>query len=332
VDTEIYIEDARRVTAAVSASVDVVQIVGTVIWEAASTEVELGLALLVNDDERIAMLGAEHQAIIDIAAEVIDEIWREIDALDDYEKGRLMGLVAGTIAIEFVTVAASAGTGAVLKSTVLARALPKLRARPPVQRHNDVVAAIDRVTGLVADIATTRMCFARGTLVHSSDGLRPIEEIRRGDAVLSRDPGTGRTGWKPVRNVFATSPDALLRLSVSKQAATGRAQRERVLSAQASQEARTDREPAPRVRTTAPDATEDILSTHSHPFCSVSRDDFVLAGEVRIGEELFLAGASTAFVTDIQVERGPPSNGGGHGRRTILKSTTGTPTSSMSSA
>lgn len=45
--------------------------------------------------------------------------------------------------------------------------------------------------------------FVAGTLVHTSEGLRPIEQIKVGDLVLSRpDTGEGETSFQPVTRVF----------------------------------------------------------------------------------------------------------------------------------
>ena len=41
-------------------------------------------------------------------------------------------------------------------------------------------------------------CFVAGTLVETDHGLRPIEQIKIGELVRSRDPATGVTGYKPV--------------------------------------------------------------------------------------------------------------------------------------
>ncbi|CAM3879449.1 RHS repeat-associated core domain-containing protein [Litorimonas haliclonae] len=41
-------------------------------------------------------------------------------------------------------------------------------------------------------------CFVEGTLVETEDGLRPIEDIKVGDLVLSRNPATGETAYKEV--------------------------------------------------------------------------------------------------------------------------------------
>jgi len=304
-DTEIYIEDARRVAAAVDLATDVVETVGTVIWEVASTEAELGLALLASDDERITELSEEHRAMMEIAAEVLDAIWAEIDALDDYEKGRLVGIVVGTITVEAVAVAATGAASAALKSTVLARALPKIRANSVVAKHDDVVTAIDGVTDFVAELVTTKMCFAPGTPVWTIDGLRPIESIAPADLVLARDPDTGAQGWKRVLRTFTTRPATMLRI-------------EFVRSPDVSDEgaaADEDRAPGDAPPTSISpgfdDRVDELHCTPTHPFHSQSRGDFVLAGDLVVGEELFLADSTTAYVTDIQVQRGPPSAAGG---------------------
>lgn len=46
-------------------------------------------------------------------------------------------------------------------------------------------------------------CFVAGTLVHTKEGLRPIEEIKVGDYVLSKpESGTGELAYKRVTNTF----------------------------------------------------------------------------------------------------------------------------------
>ena len=45
-------------------------------------------------------------------------------------------------------------------------------------------------------------CFVAGTLVETADGLKPIETIRIGDLVLSRNAETGETTFKPVTDVI----------------------------------------------------------------------------------------------------------------------------------
>ncbi len=60
------------------------------------------------------------------------------------------------------------------------------------------------------DIGIVRMsCFAGGTLVRTDAGLRPIEEIRPGDRVLSQDVETGELAYKVV-NARTERPDGPL--------------------------------------------------------------------------------------------------------------------------
>jgi len=46
--------------------------------------------------------------------------------------------------------------------------------------------------------AAVRCCFAAGTLVDTDSGLKPIERVRTGERVLSRDETTGVTAYEPV--------------------------------------------------------------------------------------------------------------------------------------
>lgn len=57
-------------------------------------------------------------------------------------------------------------------------------------------------------------CFAAGTPVLTADGTKPIEEIREGDLVQSRDPITGATSLKPVTQLIHTEGKALFRLTL----------------------------------------------------------------------------------------------------------------------
>jgi RHS repeat-associated protein len=57
-------------------------------------------------------------------------------------------------------------------------------------------------------------CFVAGTLVHTSDGLKPIEEIEADDYVLSRDEETGAVDYKRVTRKFVTPDQSVIELSL----------------------------------------------------------------------------------------------------------------------
>ena len=57
-------------------------------------------------------------------------------------------------------------------------------------------------------------CFAAGTPVRTLDGPRPIESIRTGDQVLSRDVMTGALAFRPVLAVHHNPPDKTLRVAL----------------------------------------------------------------------------------------------------------------------
>jgi hypothetical protein len=58
------------------------------------------------------------------------------------------------------------------------------------------------------------LCFTAGTLVHTKEGLKPIEVIKVGDLVAARDDTTGETNWKPVVQLFHNLDKAVLNLTL----------------------------------------------------------------------------------------------------------------------
>lgn len=57
-------------------------------------------------------------------------------------------------------------------------------------------------------------CFAAGTLVHTRTGCRPIEDLKVGDLVLSRDPATGALEYQPITAIHHRRPAPTLRVAV----------------------------------------------------------------------------------------------------------------------
>jgi len=58
------------------------------------------------------------------------------------------------------------------------------------------------------------VCFVAGTLVHTSEGQKPIEQIKVGDSVLSYDERTGKTEYKPVLATFSHEAKEVLDVTI----------------------------------------------------------------------------------------------------------------------
>jgi hypothetical protein len=58
-------------------------------------------------------------------------------------------------------------------------------------------------------------CFVAGTLIHTADGLRPIETIEIGDQVLSNNPYTKEETYKPVTNTFVRQASRMVKVYVN---------------------------------------------------------------------------------------------------------------------
>jgi hypothetical protein len=57
-------------------------------------------------------------------------------------------------------------------------------------------------------------CFARGTLVRTLLGLKPIETLSAGDLVLSEDPSTGALSYQAITVVYHNPPNATLTIGI----------------------------------------------------------------------------------------------------------------------
>ncbi|WP_342353219.1 Hint domain-containing protein [Paenibacillus dendritiformis] len=57
-------------------------------------------------------------------------------------------------------------------------------------------------------------CFSAGTPVQTKAGFKPIEEIRIGDFVLTKDERTGKTGYNTVVELFKRQAYETYRITV----------------------------------------------------------------------------------------------------------------------
>jgi hypothetical protein len=88
--------------------------------------------------------------------------------------------------------------------TEVTQVIPVGTTPPPVQIGLGPVVAFQAGTS----------CFAAGTPVHTPSGTRPIETLRIGDQVLSRDVLTGALRYEPTLAVYHNPPDQTLRIAM----------------------------------------------------------------------------------------------------------------------
>jgi hypothetical protein len=69
---------------------------------------------------------------------------------------------------------------------------------------------------IVAQAKVMEACFVAGTLVHTREGLKPIEEIKVGDYVLSKpESGEGELCYQPVTQTFEHDDKEVFYLALS---------------------------------------------------------------------------------------------------------------------
>lgn len=87
-------------------------------------------------------------------------------------------------------------------------------------------AVLAREAILAKQVAAASRCFEAGTLVETVNGPRPIETIKVGDLVLSRDEVTGETAYKAVTALHLSPGQEIYVLTVEVRRADGTATRE----------------------------------------------------------------------------------------------------------
>lgn len=226
------------------------------------------LAILTGDNEELNRLGEKYSLAFEYAVEILQAINEVVVQgfvnLDDFTLGRIVGRVLG----ETVLAIATAGIGTALKSATMPGVIAKLKNVSYIGRFAPLVTKLDEVAEFMKALSTTKMCFAAGTKVHTAEGLKDIETIRPGDLVLSSDEQTGELAHKPVRETVVTHPTRLYHVHYR----------------------------------TGASATAELVGTAEHPFYVTNRSAFVPAGDLRVGDELVLAGGGAAHVTAIDAE------------------------------
>ncbi|MDC3379396.1 polymorphic toxin-type HINT domain-containing protein, partial [Planctomycetota bacterium] len=137
--------------------------------------------------------------------------------------------------------------------------------------------------------AVRGMCFLEGTLVETRDGRTPIEDVRVGDEVLSRDEATGEHAYKRVVRLFRGDTDSVVYLRLSDRPAGRTREPHRVGEATASE----SEEPPLS-------STQIIRSTVGHPYYVAERG-WVRAGELKVGDRVEALTGEALHVVEVTV-------------------------------
>ena len=119
------------------------------------------------------------------------------------------------------------------------------------------------VSGFIIGGITSKFCFVAGTLIHTEDGLVPIEEIKPDQLVWAEDPETGERALKRVVRLFRNEKFELVHLQVN---------------------------------------GETITTTVGHPFF-VQGKGWVAAKNLVVGDKLELLDGGEAYVDAIDQEK-----------------------------
>ena len=81
---------------------------------------------------------------------------------------------------------------------------------------NKIIRAVKsaRAGRVAAKAASSLCCFAAGTPVETDAGPRPIETLRSGDRVLSRNEETGETAYQPITEILVNDQHSLWELQI----------------------------------------------------------------------------------------------------------------------
>lgn len=272
---EVLLEDDQ---ASLAASYETVKFMIDFVNDVTTDNYDLISRAYAGDHEAMAQSSERMRLAMMFSIEIYQAIAEELDTMDHYEGGRIVGRIAAELVVAVTSLGTGQAVSAVSKVSVVRQVITKLDALDWVPENVMVKlrALDDGPESLVVLLANTRMCFVAGTIVHTSDGLVPIEEVEVGDLVLSRDPETGAQGYKPVLNTFVTHPSEVIDMSVSGEF-----------------------------------GSEVITTTGEHPFYLPGVEDFVPAKEIVQGDELFSAKTvNGVYVSDLHRRRGPPSSRG----------------------
>jgi hypothetical protein len=289
-----------RVDTAYEIGTEVVTAVSGIVKEIGERKDELIEAIILGDREKLSNIGEEYAIIFEMGFDVVSESTAVfVDDMSSYDQGKLFGRVVFEIA-SFVLPAAKAGNLAKLqKAAVLESAIAKIKAaewftKLPGAKQGKLIQAFEKVGSFIAKLKTTKMCFVAGTLVATDNGMVPIELVKAGDRVLSKDPETGSEGYRPVVDAFVTRPTRLHHIYYR----AGHARRAHAVGAAGVMTVGDDEEGSDEPH----GGMSELVCTAEHPFYVENRSSFVPAHLLEAGDQLSLAGGLTAVVEGNSIE------------------------------
>jgi hypothetical protein len=140
------------------------------------------------------------------------------DAIDCFTKGDIMACVFTALSLspfKAIGIAIKLAKNAKRIKNAVDRFLAAKKAK---DRADDARKAADEARDAAENCSggkcTNGKCFVAGTPVHTESGWVPIEQLRVGDLVLSRDDETGEEAYRPIAAVMVTPDKPVLALAL----------------------------------------------------------------------------------------------------------------------
>ncbi len=160
--------------------------------------------------------------VLDMVDPVVKTIVEELDSLTIKEKAHLIGRVNGLVTFEVLLSVATSGAGTAVKAGKVSEFLYDMSKFKFVTKYDStgkITATLQKFADRLAIVLNTRVCFVAGTLVATEQGFTPIEELKVGDLVLTRnefaDGEETDNDYQPVTELITTHPSELLELTLS---------------------------------------------------------------------------------------------------------------------
>ncbi len=258
-------------------------------------------AIVTGNRADLGAVLSENAALMEMAFDVVDELAGVYATMDSYPRGQITGRAIFEMWALLAPFSKGFQAGTVGKTAILTNIIGKLKAAEWLKNGPNsaaALAALDRVLIFSQRLATTKCCFVAGTPIKISNGWKPIEAIKSGDQVWSKDSQTGKMEYRSVAATVVTHPSTLVHIFYQ----SGHSRRPHsvgFIGSKATLENGGAEEP-PGTATSRQD--EELVCTREHPFFVLGRGSFIQASGLRVGDRLVLADGENTQVTAIAME------------------------------